>query len=281
MSYQRSYQKAYRPSIEAVRRQREINLEQVYQVYLDLESQDRLGELVDTGLSVDEARAVVAEEKTKEKANKFTTKQVLPSMNTNIRSKRQLSSPDISLQKRMDSKSTPPSPAQQSILEQYKNATEIPVAGSSGTQGKPLPLSQDARQSPEHQVPPEKVKAKRLQREGVYEVKNDGAFRQEIEIDVLTKNGLPITGSVLLKEAKYNIYRYCLGFENFNNLEGVRFGFRGTPIVIFKLKVAINLDEMKRFESFEFERKGTRDGKEFVDVIGCKIRGIRSKPTTN
>ena len=54
----------------AIRRQRLSNLEQVNQVYLDLESQDRLGELVDTGLSVDEARAVVAEEK----ANIITSK---------------------------------------------------------------------------------------------------------------------------------------------------------------------------------------------------------------
>ena len=68
MSNRKVLKKICRFNTEAIRIQRLSNLEQVYQVYLDLESQDRLGELVNTGLSVDEARAVVAEEK----ANIFT-----------------------------------------------------------------------------------------------------------------------------------------------------------------------------------------------------------------
>ena len=47
------------------------------------------------------------------------------------------------------------------------------------------------------------------------------------------------TGTITFKEAKYSIYKNVLGFEDFKNWDGVRFGFRGVPMAIIKLKEAI------------------------------------------
>ena len=56
---------------------------------------------------------------------------------------------------------------------------------------------------------------------------------------------------------------------------GVRLAFRGVPVIVFKLKTAINVDEMIELQHFEFSRKSTRNGKSHTDVIGCKIKGLR------
>ena len=70
-----------------------------------------------------------------------------------------------------------------------------------------------------------------------------------------------------------------MGFPDFSNFDGVRFAFRGIPVVVFKLKTAINVDELYPIQEFEFQRKSTRQGRNHVDVIGCKIKGLR-EPTT-
>ena len=50
-------------------------------------------------------------------------------------------------------------------------------------------------------------------------------MRQEIEIDILTNNEEKFIGSVTPKEAKFTIYKNCLGFKDFSNFDGMRFGF--------------------------------------------------------
>ena len=68
-------------------------------------------------------------------------------------------------------------------------------------------------------------------------------------------------GSITPQEAKFIIYRDCLGFTDFSNFDGVRFAFRGQPVVVFKLKTAINVDELYHIQSFDFTRKSTKNGK--------------------
>ena len=114
----------------------------------------------------------------------------------------------------------------------------------------------------------------------VYLVKNSGAMREEIDIQFDTLNGKPFRGTITPSEAKHGIYKEALGFEDFTNFDGVRFGFKGVPVVTFKLKVAMNIDELLCVQFFEFKRSGMRLGKPFEDVIQCKIRGLRSKPMT-
>ena len=48
------------------------------------------------------------------------------------------------------------------------------------------------------------------------------------------------------------------------------------PISVFKLKTAINVDDLMPIQYFDFRRKVTRQGKQHVDTISCKIRGIRN-----
>ena len=47
-------------------------------------------------------------------------------------------------------------------------------------------------------------------------------------------------------------------------------------MVVFKLKAAINVDELYALRNFEYKRKSTRQGKTHVDLIGCKIKGLRA-----
>ena len=111
--------------------------------------------------------------------------------------------------------------------------------------------------------------------EGVFNVNNEGAFREELEIGVVSINGLPFRGSLTRQEAKLEIYKKCLGFADYSNFDGVRLGYRGGPIIVFKLKNAINVDELYHIQNFTYNRKTTRQGAAHVDVINCQIKGLR------
>ena len=108
--------------------------------------------------------------------------------------------------------------------------------------------------------------------EGQFGIQNQGHMREEIEISLLTLNGNKFMCTITPQEAKINIYRDVLKFGDFSNFDGVRFAFRGVPVVVFKLKSAINVDELIPLQNFEFVRKSTRNGIGHTDTIGCKIQ---------
>ena len=110
---------------------------------------------------------------------------------------------------------------------------------------------------------------------------NNGALRQELEVSLETLNGDKFIGSITPQEAKHAIFKSCLGFSDLTNFDGARVEFRGVPVVIFKLKTAINVDELIDIQNFEFIRKSSRNGRTHIDVIGCKIRGLRSRSTND
>ena len=114
-----------------------------------------------------------------------------------------------------------------------------------------------------------------LQVKGTFEVSNEKAMRQEIEIALETMNGETFRGSLTRPEVKHNIYRECLGFEDFENFDGVRFGFNRVPIIKIKLVTPINVDELYPIQHFVFKRKTSRQGRTHVDTIQCKIQGLR------
>ena len=114
-----------------------------------------------------------------------------------------------------------------------------------------------------------------LQVKGTFEVSNEKAMRQEIEIALETMNGETFRGSLTRTEVKHNIYRECLGFEDFENFDGVRFGFNRVPIIKIKLVTPINVDELYPIQHFVFKRKTSRQGRTHVDTIQCKIQGLR------
>ena len=108
----------------------------------------------------------------------------------------------------------------------------------------------------------------------LFEYKHDGAIRDEIEIEILTKNGRKFTGSITPIEAKYDIYLKALNFENHDNFDGVRINYKGKLVVTFKLIEPINIDDLQGYENFEFKRTWTANGKKGEDTIGCKNRDI-------
>ena len=116
--------------------------------------------------------------------------------------------------------------------------------------------------------------------EGQFGIQNQGHMREEIEISLLTLNGNKFIGTITPQEAKFNIYRDTLLFGDFSNFDGVRFAFRGAPVVVFKLKSAINVDELISLQNFEFRRKSSRNGVAHTDIIGCKIKGLRHQSST-
>ena len=64
--------------------------------------------------------------------------------------------------------------------------------------------------------------------EASFEVSNDGSNRHEIEVALVTLNGNKFIGSITPQEAKFSIYKECLGFNDFSNFDGVRFAYRGS-----------------------------------------------------
>ena len=109
-----------------------------------------------------------------------------------------------------------------------------------------------------------------------FNVKNEGAFREELEVEILTINGNPFRGSITHQEAKHRIFKEVLGCP-FSNFRGVRLGYTTCPTATFMLRAAINIDDLASCESFDFVRKSKRkDGTEVVDKIGCKLKGVRT-----
>ena len=113
--------------------------------------------------------------------------------------------------------------------------------------------------------------------EGIFCINNDRAFREEIEVQFLTLNGLKFCGSITYQEAKHVVFKECLGFGDFTNFDGARVGFKGVPVVTFKLKTAINVDELINVQRFIFARKSTRQGEPHTDEIHCMITGLRQQ----
>ena len=109
---------------------------------------------------------------------------------------------------------------------------------------------------------------------------SEGAWRDEIEVEIQTKNEKKFTGTITPTEAKHLIYIGGLKFENHDNFDGVRINWKGKMIVTFKLIEPINIDDLESVEYFEFDRTSSIRGKRTAEKIGCKVRGIRSQPLT-
>ena len=62
----------------------------------------------------------------------------------------------------------------------------------------------------------------------------------------------------------------------FSNFRGVRFGFKGVPIVTIMLKNPVNIDNFAPFQFFSFTRSYLKGGNQIEDVLACKIKGVRA-----
>ena len=100
-------------------------------------------------------------------------------------------------------------------------------------------------------------------------------MRDKITVEIQTVNGKPLKGSLTFDEALNGVFVHCLELDA-KILHGLRFRYSRCPVVKYKLKMQINVDEFKRMEYFEFHRYYKVRGEEQYDTFGCKISGIRS-----
>ena len=103
----------------------------------------------------------------------------------------------------------------------------------------------------------------------------DGPNRDNIVIEIRQVNGEPFKGSLHYKEAKFGIWKDCLGMDP-TLIHGLTFAFSDYPIIKYKLKNQINIDGLRNVEFFEFNRAYKVNGMNRNDVLSCKIKGIRS-----
>jgi hypothetical protein len=88
----------------------------------------------------------------------------------------------------------------------------------------------------------------------VFNLNNDKALSKEIDIALESINGKAFRGTVTPQEAKHIIYKQCLSLE-LSNFDGARIGFKGGPVILFKLKSLLNVDESLPIQSCEFRQK--------------------------
>jgi hypothetical protein len=105
--------------------------------------------------------------------------------------------------------------------------------------------------------------------------KPEGAFRDEVVIEIKTLNDQPFKGTITPKEARRTIFEEILGFKQ-EDLIGFYFAYSGCPIVTFKLKEQFNIDSLESFQEFKLERKFKVQNEEKTAILQCKIRGIRT-----
>jgi hypothetical protein len=106
--------------------------------------------------------------------------------------------------------------------------------------------------------------------------KPDGAFRDEIVVEIQTLDDQPFKGKITPKEARRTIFEEILGFKQ-EDLIGFYFAYSGYPIVTFKLKEQFNIDSLESFQEFKLERKIKIQNIEKTATLQCKIRGIHTK----
>ena len=114
-------------------------------------------------------------------------------------------------------------------------------------------------------------------RESVFTTsKPEGAFRDEIIVELQTVDDQVFRGSITLKEARQKIFQEILGFKR-EDLSGLIMNYSGGQIVTYKLHSQFNIDQLASVQFFNLERKMTVGGEEKISILKCKIRGIRTE----
>jgi hypothetical protein len=115
-------------------------------------------------------------------------------------------------------------------------------------------------------------------RESVFTTsKPEGAFRDEIIVELQTIDDKVFKGSITLKEARQKIFQEILGFKR-EDLSGLIMNYSGGQIVTYKLHSQFNIDQLASVQFFDLERKMMIGGEEKISILKCKIRGIRTEP---
>jgi hypothetical protein len=145
--------------------------------------------------------------------------------------------------------------------------------GSINGEGDFLGMSQDSYRTAASQD--SRVPSKPIRKSIFTTKKPDGAFRDEIVVEIQTLDDQPFKGAITPKEARRTIFEEILGFKQ-EDLIGFYFTYSGCPIVTFKLKEQFNIDSLESFQEFNVERKCRVGNEEKTATLKCKIRGIRT-----
>ena len=114
-------------------------------------------------------------------------------------------------------------------------------------------------------------------RESVFVTKKpEGAFRDEIVVELQTLDDQPFKGSITVREARKKIFEEILGFKQ-EDLASLILTYSRGPIATFKLWKPFNIDLLESFQHFELMRPMTVRGEERTSILKCKIRGIRTE----
>ena len=100
-----------------------------------------------------------------------------------------------------------------------------------------------------------------------------GQFRDEITVECQKINDEPFRGTITFKEATETIFTQIMGFD-LSDLYSLRMRYSGCPLIKFKLKQQINIDDLISVQNFNLERKAPNSVD--TDFISCKIMGIRT-----
>ena len=105
--------------------------------------------------------------------------------------------------------------------------------------------------------------------------KPQGAFRDEIVVEVNTIDNEPFRGTVTVQEAVKAVFIGALGFYK-ESLGSLTIGYSMGRIITFKLKEQFDIDQLSSCEEFCFYRTSKRRNGEVIEQkLGCRIRGIR------
>ena len=99
--------------------------------------------------------------------------------------------------------------------------------------------------------------------------KPNGPWRDKVTVDVLKIGEDDFKGTIKLREARDKIYKEAMGLPR-GNLHAVEFEFRGHPVITFRLRERVNVDQLFETDMIKFERE-TIDG---TVTIQGKIRGL-------
>ena len=103
--------------------------------------------------------------------------------------------------------------------------------------------------------------------------KPDGPMRDKVTVDIFKIGDQQFKGTIKLKEAKTKIYKEAMGLPR-DNLHAIEIEFRGHPVITYRLKKQINVDQTFESDLVTF----TRDSPDGLVQIQGKIRGLRLGP---
>jgi hypothetical protein len=112
---------------------------------------------------------------------------------------------------------------------------------------------------------------------GTFNFSNMKAMREELEIAFISINGSMFRGSVTQQEAKNT--RTDLDSRTCQTLTALG-RYKSEPVIIFKFKMAINVDDLIPYQHFDFKRKSLRQSRTHIDTISCAIQWLR-RPEKN